>query len=409
MKKYFALKSHSILYRILAIFLLLSSCTTYKHGYLGALPSSGSRMDTNVDSVDCSLAGLQYKKQELNTESFNLSRNIRETLNQSKPISAHTFNLLFDNLQKHYQIDTLYHLLMQQSHEESVRTKSKEALLESAVNYKKAFQGNKFIRRTINRGDPAFGVHPKTLIQAQQFLWSSKNNRKYLIEHQRDEMSIHTKSGFLLSKEVDNCHAAQYQTTYFFSRLFGNFAGLFHGRIDKKTNAMLLKSQLKEFDLVFLKSLSHLTEKFIPGYFGHVGISLGNNMIIEAPRCGVKISDTEEFSNGEIYLIVRPINLSNAQSQNIRNLLYRQIGKKYDFNFDSQSPDKVVCTELVSLAYDYIDWETRRVAGRYTTTPDDLIRTLMGRRDFEFEMYIKKGQFISKPDSTFISGLLKLK
>jgi hypothetical protein len=213
----------------------------------------------------------------------------------------------------------------------------------------------------------------------------------------------------LLPKTVDGYHAAIYKTAYILSGIFGNVAGMFHGRIDKETNAVVLKSNLQEFDIILLKSLTHLTEKFIPGYFGHVGVYLGNNQIIEAPRSGVRICNTEEFANGEIFLVIRPVNLSTSQAEQIKKLLYCQLGKKYDFNFDSQSPDKVVCTELVSLAYDYVDWQTRRVAGRYTTSPDDLAHTLINRSDFEFEMFIDQGQFVTKPDTAFISALLKEK
>jgi len=172
---------------------------------------------------------------------------------------------------------------------------------------------------------------------------------------------------------------------------------------------MLLRSHLQEYDIVLQKSLTHLTEKFIPGYFGHVGVYLGNDLMIETPRTGVRICSTEEFSNGEIYLIVRPVNLSESQKQKIKTSLNSQMGKKYDFNFDSQSPDRIVCSDLVCLAYDYIDWQSKKRAGHYITSPDDLVRSLLDRPDFSFEMYINLGQFISKPDSAFIQELLKKK
>lgn len=400
--------------RILAILLLagwfLSSCQTYQYGYWGKLPESAHVDFSTPHLIADTLQQLALKKQQLTAESFLLSDEMHEKLNNSEPIPMHTFNLLFGNLHDHYQIDTVYHRLMQQSTDNAVRKQIKQDLLESALNYKKAFQRNKFIRRTINRGDHAYGIPKNTLTKTQQFLWSDKNNRHYLIEKEKDDKkAIHTKAGYFISKEVDNFHSTQYQTVYFLSMIFGRLAGQFHGHIDKKTNSMFLKSNLEEFDIVFLKSLSHLTERFIPGYFGHVGVCMGSDLMIEAPRSGVRICSTENFSEGEIFLIVRPTGLSETEKQKIRNLLKNQVGKEYDYNFDSQSPDKVVCTELICLAFDYINWQTRRVAGRITTSPDDLVRSLMKRTDFTFEMYLNKGQFTYKPDHAFIQELLKKK
>lgn len=393
-------------YILLAGLFLLTSCQTYKFGFWGKLPDSGTSQYLDNDSARKTLQKLAQQKKQLTKESFVISAEMLEKLNSSTPITAHTFNLLFGNLHEQYEIDTLYHQFMQQNPNKSVREQSKQALLESALNYKKAFQQNKFIRRTINRGDIAYGIPTNTLTQTQQFLWSDKNNRQYLIEHIKDKKTTQTKAGFLLSNAVDNFHSAQYKTTYFLSMIFGRFTGQFHGHIDKKTNAMLLKSHLQEFDLVFLKSITHLTEKFIPGYFGHVGVYLGNDQMIEAPRSGVRTSTTEEFSDGEIFLIVRPVNLSGTQKQKIRSSLKSQVGKKYDYNFDTQSPDRVVCSELVSLAYDFIDWQTEKIVGRYTISPDDLIRTLLKRTDFTSELYLNQGKFITQPDSTFIQKLL---
>lgn len=94
------------------------------------------------------------------------------------------------------------------------------------------------------------------------------------------------------------------------------------------------------------------------------------------------------------------------QKQEIRTSLKNQLGKKYDFVFDSQSPDRIVCSDLVCLSYDFIDWQSKKRAGHYITSPDDLVRSLLDRPDFSFEMYINQGKFLEKPDSAFIRELL---
>jgi hypothetical protein len=394
---------------ILTALVLLCSCRSYQYGYWGKLPATVNNPVLEKDSAVKMIQTLSEKKQVLNTETFQLSSEIIKKASDGSPIPMFTFNQLFRNLHEQYSADTVYHRLLQQSTDDSIRFYSKQALLESAVNYKKAFQRDRFIRRTINRGDIAYGISANTLSQTQQFLWSDKYNRHYLIRHEKDKKATHTIAGFLLSKSADKIHSCRYETVYFLSKIFGQFAGQFHGKIDKKTNALLLKSNLQEFDIVLQKSLTHLTEKFIPGYFGHVGVCLGNDQMIETPRSGVRICSTEEFANGEVYLIIRPVNLSEIQKQKIKTSLKNQMGKRYDFTFNSQSPDRIVCSDLVCLSYDYIDWQTKRRGGHFITSPDDLVRSLLGRSDFTFEMYINKGQFFSKPDTPFILELLKKK
>ena len=394
---------------MLSLLFLLGSCQTYKYGYWGKLSDSGSSQVFKTDSAKQIFEIATIRKQQLVDETFVLSREIVEKERNSTPISMHTFNSLFGNLHEQYEIDTLYHRLFQESIDDSIRQKSKLALLESAVNYKKAFQKNKFLRRTINRGDLAYGIPTQTLMKTQQFLWSEKENRHYLVAHEKDKKAIHTQTGFFFSRSSDKCHSYGYKTVYFFSKIFGNFFGQFHGKIDRKTNSLLLQSQLQEFDIVWLKSLTHLTERFIPGYFGHVGVCIGNDLMIEAKRSGTKLSSVEEFSDGEIFLIARPKELSETQKQKIRLLLKSQVGKKYDFNFNSQSPDRIICTDVVCLSYDFVEWQTKKRGGHFSTSPDDLVRTLQSHPDFNFELYLKQGQFLNKPDSVFISELLKKK
>lgn len=391
------------------VLVLLTSCKAYRYGYWGMLPANGETYSGATDSVLQVISQLSERKAVLNDEVLALSQQIVVQEKDARPISTHTFNNLFGNLHEQYEIDSVFHRMMQTTTDEKVRQTCKSKLLESALNYKRAFQKNKFLRRTINRGDLAYGIPTNTLMKTQQFLWSERENRHYLVANEKDEKAVHTKAGFFFSRSSDKCHSYGYKTVYFLSKGFGNFFGQFHGKIDRKTNAMLLRSQLQEFDIVWLKSVTHLTEHFIPGYFGHVGVCLGNDLMVEAKRSGTKIGSVEEFSDGEIYLIARPTGLSEVQKQKIRTLLKGQVGKKYDFNFNSQSPDCIVCSDLVCLSYDFVEWQSKKRGGHYITSPDDLIRSLMARSDFTFELYVNQGQFIHQPDTAFIQELLRSK
>ncbi|MFA5327122.1 MAG: YiiX/YebB-like N1pC/P60 family cysteine hydrolase [Prolixibacteraceae bacterium] len=389
-----------------ALFLLFSACTPYKYGYWQKLESSDRFCLADPDSVAKTILHLAERKNKLNEQARQISGQIQDKLSNSQLIPLHSFNLLFENLQQQYGIDTVFQEVLQQSRNQSIREYAKNELLESALTYKNEFGQNKFLRRIINRGDVAYNIKPHTLDQTQHFLWSDNHFRNYLTEHKHDEPAPTTKAGYVLSGISDHLNEAEYKTEIFFSRIFGHVAGAFHGKIDKEFQARALKSNLQEFDLVFLKSVTHLTEKFIPGYFGHVGIYLGNDQMIEAPRCGVRICSTEEFSEGEIFLVLRPLRLTEIKKEYLRKAIRNQKGKKYDFTFDAQSPDRVVCTELVCLIYDFIDWQFNRRAGRYTISPDDLIKSLLARNDFSFELYINKGEVIHQPDIALIQDLL---
>lgn len=174
MKNHSASASQIVLFSLLIGFCFLSSCQTYQYGYWGKLPNAGNINFSSSTLVNDTLQKLAIKKQTLATESLVLSNEMSKKLNRSEPIPMHTFNLLFGNLHDHYQIDTVYHQIMQQTADDTIRQQIKQTLLESALNYKKAFQRNKFIRRTINRGDIAYGIPAFTLTQTQQFLWSDK-------------------------------------------------------------------------------------------------------------------------------------------------------------------------------------------------------------------------------------------
>ena len=83
------------------------------------------------------------------------------------------------------------------------------------------------------------------------------------------------------------------------------------------------------------------------------------------------------------------------------------MGKSYDFNFDIESSDKVNCTELIYLAFDFIDWKVRYFMDRYTLFPDDLLLTALDNNNFEIPALLKNGELLVKPDSAYIRSLLK--
>ena len=53
-------------------------------------------------------------------------------------------------------------------------------------------------------------------------------------------------------------------------------------------------------------------------------------------------------------------------------MAFRQLGKEYDFNFDVNTTEKIVCSELAYVCFPQIDWPTEKTAGRHTISPDNI-------------------------------------
>ncbi len=187
------------------------------------------------------------------------------------------------------------------------------------------------------------------------------------------------------------------------SGFFGNVAGRFRFRKghmyehDEYKNELL--KRLKPLDILTEKTPFALTDTFIPGHYGHAAIYLGTEkqlkeidmwdhpvilpyqeeikkgkVIVEALRPGVWLNTLEEFLNiDELTLYRQPDVLSDmGEAARIYDRALSQLGKDYDFNFDVNTLDKIVCSELVYHAFGTINWPVKYVLGRPTISPDNI-------------------------------------
>lgn len=196
------------------------------------------------------------------------------------------------------------------------------------------------------------------------------------------------------------------------SKFFGNTTGVVATRKGKMYSNELLKleilKELQPLDIILEKTPFRLTDKLIPGYFGHVAIWVGNGseldsigvwehevvkeyhsdvapngdltskngkFIIEALRDGVKLSTLDDFLNIDDFVILRPSfndSLSIKEKEESLILAFRQIGKEYDFNFDINTTEKIVCSELAYVCLPQMEWPTEKMVGRHTISPDNV-------------------------------------
>ncbi len=185
------------------------------------------------------------------------------------------------------------------------------------------------------------------------------------------------------------------------SKIVGNTMGAVRWRAGKlKNDSILLNSMLATLqpgDILLEKTPFTLTDKSIPGHFGHAAIYVGTkdqlaelgllehpavkkNMVkieqghgvVEALRSGVELNKLQDFMNVDDVAILRPKNLKIDDQRQAVTLALGNLGKKYDFNFDVNTTDTIVCSELVYIVYPQVDFVTKNVLGSFAITPDDI-------------------------------------
>ena len=220
------------------------------------------------------------------------------------------------------------------------------------------------------------------------------------------------------------------------SGLFGNTIGMYESRKGKlygdEEAIRNLQSVLQPLDILLEKTPFRLTDKLIPGHFGHVAIwtgteaelieagvwdhqivkqyaeqiSNGSNpnskneaQIIEALRDGVQLNSLHHFMNVDDVAVLRPIFAEEDKEELAEEALimaFRQLGKKYDFNFDVDTTDKIVCSELAYVAFPSVDWPTEKTLGRHSISPDNVAKLAWNNVPLQLIMFYHDGEFVDE-------------
>lgn len=376
---------------------IITSCGTYKFGYISEIPFNENHNNNNSEK----LSQLKAEKEILNFQSKELMKSIEEHQKKGKALPANELNLLFENLQKHLKIDSILHRKYMYATNIAISDSAEQMLLEAAASYNILFQNNKHIRRIINRGDMAYAVPPRFLAKSQHYLWSATH--KYDVQKQIKA----NKSSFLKETTIDNGFFAWYYLSGSVSKIVASVISMSHLEPHPENYIHKLLPLLEKGDIICQKSRNRLSDKFIPGYFGHAAIYLGDSLFAEAILNGTVISNPFKFAEGDSYLIIRHKNLTPDRKERVINLTMAQMDKKYDFQYDAESPNELTCAELIYIAYDFIKWETGHVAGRYLITPDNIVSTACNDSELEFISYFDKKIVVDKPKISFIKKLIK--
>lgn len=211
---------------------------------------------------------------------------------------------------------------------------------------------------------------------------------------------------FMYLATIDMMNGLQVDGMDLFSKFFGNSVGLVAVRKGKlyrdETMLNTMASTLQAGDILLESTPFRLTDKLIPGHWGHAAIWIGTKEelqrlglwdhplvrkyhkaiedgrgVAEALRSGVELNSLEHFSNVDDLAVLRK-ELTREQLKERIILTLRQIGKEYDFNFDVETTDKIVCSELVYTVFVDMEWPTQKSLGRSTISPDHIAQKTIG-------------------------------
>jgi len=201
---------------------------------------------------------------------------------------------------------------------------------------------------------------------------------------------------------------------------------------DKKLEQSIAR-QLQIGDILLEKTPFRLTDSMIPGNWGHAAVWVGTEqelraiglwdhplvmryheqikrgeLVAESLRTGTTLSSLSHFLNIDDLGVLRSRKpLTDDEMRDTIILTLRQIGKEYDFNFDVETTDKIVCSQLVYLAYDKIEWPTKSVVGRYTISPDNIAIKALNNGPFELVLFYHDGKLVEGNKLELMEELMK--
>lgn len=313
-------------------------------------------------------------------------------------------------------------------------------LFENNKAMRASFEDNALLRKKLNEGYPEFGIargfydssvlrsanpeYSKTMSDAVRYfadnrdaikcqVGSSSESIRSLYAHIAQSPILQKFEGGNVFKEivrlpvkavggaVNLSELGLCRIKFTTSQIVGNTMGLVRWRAGKlkgdEAVLQAMQAHLQPGDILLEKTPFTLTDKSIPGHFGHAAIYVGTveqlremealelpmvkknlgkiatgHVVVEALRSGVNLDTLQDFMDVDDVAILRPKNLSIKERREAVNLALGNLGKKYDFNFDVNTTEAIVCSELVYIVYPQVDFVTRRVLGSFAITPDDI-------------------------------------
>ncbi len=146
-----------------------------------------------------------------------------------------------------------------------------------------------------------------------------------------------------------------------------------------------LLTRLQPGDVLVTRKEHSLTNYFLPGYWPHAALYIGDDRVIEALADGVRERSVDSPFAVDAIAAIRPL-LVAGQVDEALERAHTHIGKPYDFDFDFTRADRMVCTEVVYRSFQGIgevQFELTRRAARQNLSAEDLLNLARRQQFFQ--------------------------
>ena len=153
------------------------------------------------------------------------------------------------------------------------------------------------------------------------------------------------------------------------------------GRLAAEGGALgTLTQSLEPLDILLERAPLRLSDTFIPGYFKHAAVFLGetaatpaDNPVLEARREGVRLSPLPSPHQLDALVVLRDETLSQERRTSLLSEAEGEVGKSYDFLFDGSDRQRQFCSKLVAQLFRHLPLRGP-ARGRSLVVPDDFAR-----------------------------------
>ena len=145
-----------------------------------------------------------------------------------------------------------------------------------------------------------------------------------------------------------------------------------------------IQELLQPGDVLVTRKEHAISNYFLPGYWPHVAMYVGDEQVVESMKDGVREREMSSPFGNDSVAVIRPA----LDAESIQQAIERarsHVGKPYDFDFDFTRADRLVCTEVVYRSYEGLgemQFSLVRRAGRQTVSAEDLLGLALEEQKF---------------------------
>ncbi|MDF3128785.1 YiiX/YebB-like N1pC/P60 family cysteine hydrolase [Kiritimatiellaeota bacterium B1221] len=299
------------------------------------------------------------------------------------------------------------------------------------------YHDQKLIRKLLNQPDLSYGIpqgifdqihkgstHPATLLRylrALQFserhadalnsfaddpltgplLTALEKEQTYLETQKRQHAAAYAKCQVfrIRSKPSRQYHAVMWGLFEASGRAIAEMRNPFHRKRVRRQARKQLKEVMQPGDVLITRHDDAMSNLFLPGFWPHGAFVIGTAAqrealgttyisdqkdrsqdpicILEAKKDGVRFRSIRETLAVDAFVLLRPKFASDTDRKTSIERALSHEGKLYDFEFDFNRSDRLVCTEVIYRSLDGLpglQFELIRKAGRYTLPAEELMK-----------------------------------